>query len=162
MAQPSLMNEKALVVDHNEINRNLLMQVLPPWGLLTTCAASGVEGLELFRKSLDEGAPFSIVLLDQNMPAMDGYEVAGKIRQMAKKDQPVIVILSSSPASAEPAQLKKLGIERTLIKPLRRATLYEAIRHGLKVPVSSKENHDPLAKKENTAHCGCCSWKTIA
>jgi len=41
---------------------------------------------------------------------------------MAKKDQPVIVILSSSPASAEPAQLKKLGIERTLIKPLRRAT----------------------------------------
>ncbi len=148
MAQPPLMNEKALVVDDNEINRNLLMQVLPPWGLLTTCAASGVEGLELFRKSLDEGAPFSIVLLDQNMPAMDGYEVAGKIRQMAKKDQPVIVILSSSPASAEPARLKKLGIERTLIKPLRRATLYEAIRHGLKVPVSSKENHDPLAKKE--------------
>ncbi len=85
MAQPPLMNEKALVVDDNEINRNLLMQVLPPWGLLTTCAASGVEGLELFRKSLDEGAPFSVVLLDQNMPAMDGYEVAGKIRQMAKK-----------------------------------------------------------------------------
>jgi PAS domain S-box-containing protein len=148
MAQPPLMNEKVLVVDDNEINRNLLMQVLPPWGLLTTCAASGVEGLELFRKSLEEGAPFSVVLLDQNMPAMDGYDVAGKIRQMAKKDQPVIVILSSSPASAEPTRLKKLGIERTLIKPLRRATLYEAIRHGLKVPVSSKETHDPLAKKE--------------
>ena len=148
IAQPSLRNMRVLVVDDNEINRTLLTRLLPPWGLQATCAAGGVEALELFGKSLEEGAPFSVVLLDQNMPAMDGYEVAGRIRQMAKKDQPVIVILSSAPAAAEPARLKKLGIERTLIKPLRRATLYEAIRQGLKVPVSSKETHDPLAKLE--------------
>lgn len=49
------------------------------------CVASGVEALELFRKSLEEGAPFSVVLLDQNMPVMDGYEVAGKIRLLSKK-----------------------------------------------------------------------------
>ena len=148
MAHPSLLNEKVLVVDDNEINRNLLMRILPPWGLQATCAASGVEALELFRKSLEIGAPFSVVLLDQNMPAMDGYEVAGKIRNLAKKDQLVIIILSSSPPSVEPACLKKLGIERNLIKPLRRATLYEAIRQGLKVPDSSEETRPPHTNKE--------------
>ena len=148
IAHPSLLNEKVLVVDDNEINRNLLMRILPPWGLQATCAASGVEALALFEKSLEAGAPFSVVLLDQNMPAMDGYEVAGKIRNLAKKDQPVIIILSSSPPSVEPARLKKLGIERTLVKPLRRATLYEAIRQGLKVPGSSEETRLPRTNEE--------------
>jgi two-component system sensor histidine kinase/response regulator len=137
MVHRAMLSERALVVDDNEINRNLLMKVLPQWGLQTTCAANGREALQLFRKSLEEGAPFSVVLLDQNMPGMDGYEVAGEIRQLARKKQPVIVILSSAPAQVEPALLKQLGIERSLIKPLRRATLYEAIRHGLKLPASS-------------------------
>jgi two-component system sensor histidine kinase/response regulator len=149
MAHPLVTNERALVVDDNEINRNLLMQVLPSWGFQTTCAASGAEALDMLRKGIEECTPFSVVLLDQNMPGMDGYEVAGKIRLLAKRKPPVIVILSSEPASIEPARLKKLGIERVLFKPLRRAMLYEAIRHGLKLPVLSQETHAPLPAKEN-------------
>src|SRR5712692_7929298 len=138
-AHPATENERALVVDDNEINRILLMRVLPQWGLHTTSAANGVEALELFRRSMEEGTPFSVVLLDQNMPGMDGYEVAERIRRFAKKDQPMIVILSSAPGSVDAARLKKLGIERSLIKPLRRATLLEAIRHGLKLPTPSEK-----------------------
>src|SRR6266478_2562320 len=141
-------NERVLVVDDNEINRILLMNILPQWGLLTACAASGLEALELFRKSIEEGTPFSVVLLDQSMPGMDGYEVAERIRRFAKKDQPVIVILSSAPGSVEAARLKKLGIERSLNKPLRRATLLEAIRHGLKLPAPSEKTPVPTAQME--------------
>ena len=139
-AHPAMQNERALVVDDNEINRALLMHLLPQWGLHTTCAPSGKEALELFRKSLEEGTPFSVVLLDQNMPGMDGYEVAEKIRQFANKDKPAIFILSSAPGSVDAARLKGLGIERSLIKPLRRATLLEAIRHGLKLPALSEKS----------------------
>jgi len=149
-AHPAMENEKALVVDDNEINRILLMNILPQWGLLTVCAASGLEALELFRKSMEEGTPFSIVLLDQNMPGMDGYEVAERIRRFAKKDQPVIVILSSAPGSVEAARLKKLGIERSLIKPLRRATLLEAIRYGLKLPAPPEKTPAPTAEMEKS------------
>src|SRR2546428_1678804 len=145
-AHPAMENERALVVDDNEINRILLMHILPQWGLLATCAASGMEALELFRKNFEEGTPFSVVLLDQNMPGMDGYEVAERMRQFAKKDQPVIVILSSAPGSVDAARLKKLGIERSLIKPLRRATLLEAIRHGLKLPAPSQKPPNPGAE----------------
>ncbi len=147
-AHPAIKNERALVVDDNEINRTLLMHILSQWGLLTTCVASGMEAVELFRKSIEEGTPFSVVLLDQNMPGMDGYEVAERIRRFAKKDQPVIVILSSAPGLVDAARLKKLGIERSLIKPLRRATLLEAIRHGLKLPAPVEKSPAPRAEME--------------
>jgi two-component system sensor histidine kinase/response regulator len=150
VTHPAIVDERVLVVDDNEINRSLLMKLLLQWGLPTTCAANGSEALDLFRRSVQEGAPFSIVLLDQNMPGLDGYEVAEKIRLLARKEQPVIVILSSAPASINPARLKELGIERSLIKPLRRATLYEAIRHGLKLPALSEKVSIPADEPGKT------------
>jgi two-component system, sensor histidine kinase and response regulator len=141
MAHPELVNKKVLVVDDNETNRNLLMRILPQWGLASFQAENGIEALEMFTKSVEENAPFSVVLLDQNMPGMDGYEVSRRIRLSTKKEQPVIIILSSAPSFTDPERLKKLGIERTLIKPLRRATLYEAIRHGLKLLAPLEKAH---------------------
>jgi len=81
---------------------------------------------------------------------------------MAKKDQPVIVILcrrASARARAAEEAWHREDAHQTAAAAQRSS---EAIRHGLKVPVSSKENHDPLQKGKNTGHCGCCSWKTIA
>jgi two-component system sensor histidine kinase/response regulator len=143
LTHPEMLNQRVLIVDDNEINRNLLMHVLPPWGLQPACALDGTEALELFRKSVEGGVPFSVVLLDLNMPGMDGYEVSEGIRLLAKKEQPAIILLSSAPSLADPDHLKKLGIERHLIKPLRRATLYEAIRHGLKLPAPSQKTPNP-------------------
>jgi two-component system sensor histidine kinase/response regulator len=139
VAPPAMVNKRVLIADDNEVNRILLMQVLPQWGLQPACAVNGREALEIFRKSVEEGAPFSVVLLDQNMPGMDGYKVSEGIRLLAKNEQPAIVILSSAPSLADPDRLKKLGIERHLIKPLRRAALYEAICHGLKLPAPSEK-----------------------
>ena len=73
------------------------------------------------------------------MPGMDGYEAAKKIRLLAKNEPLVIIILSSAPSLADPRRWKKLGIDRTLINPLRRATLFEAIRNGLKPPAPSEQ-----------------------
>ncbi len=139
LPHPAMKNKRVLVVDDNEINRNLLAQVLPQWGLQPACAVNGMEALDIFRKSVEEGAAFPVVLLDQNMPGMDGYEVSKRIRLLAKNKPPVIVILSSAPSLIDQDRLKELGIARSLIKPLRRATLLEAIRHGLKLPASPEK-----------------------
>jgi len=136
---PTILNKRVLVVDDNEINRNLLAQLLPQWGLQPAFAANGLQALAMFGKSVDDGAPFSLVLLDRMMPGMDGYEAAKKMRLLARNEPLVIIILSSAPSLADPRRLKKLGIDRTLIKPLRRATLFEAIRHGLKPPAPSEQ-----------------------
>jgi CheY-like chemotaxis protein len=68
---------------------------------------------------------------------MDGYETAKKLRLLAKKESLLIILLSSVPTFTDSLRLRKLGIDNTLIKPLRRAGLYEAIRHGLKLPATT-------------------------
>ena len=148
MAYPKMAKKKVLVADDKEINRDLLMHILPQWGLEAISAKSGEEALEVFGKSIEDGAPFSIVLVDQNMPGMNGFEVAEKIRSLAMKEQPAIIILSSAPCLTDAARAKKLGIERILCKPLRRATLYEAIRHALKIPVPSEKPSSPGSEQE--------------
>jgi len=133
----AMLGKKVLVVDDNEINRNLLMHILSQWGLQPACAANGSQALEIFEKARGTGAPFSLVLLDHAMPEMDGYEVARRIRLLAKKDRPGIIILSSAPSLSDPHHLKKLEIDGTLFKPLRRHALFDAIRQSLKLPADS-------------------------
>ena len=134
MAYAQIAKSKVLVVDDKEMNRDLLMRILTHWGLPAASARDGAEAMQIFRKSIEEQAPFSTVLVDQNMPGMQGYEVAEKIRLMAKEEQPAIILLSSAPNLADPACAKKLDIARTLFKPLRRAPLYEALCLALKLP----------------------------
>jgi PAS domain S-box-containing protein len=149
LACPELPNKKVLVVDDKAINRSLLMQILPRWGLRPLSAKNGPEALEIFRKSVEEGAPFSMVLLDQSMPGMHGYDVAKRIRLLAGNEHTAIIILSSAPCLADSERATELGVERILLKPLRRATLYEAIRQVLKLPSPSEKapiNGDQLEK----------------
>jgi CheY-like chemotaxis protein len=135
-----LTSKRVLVVDDNEVNRNLLMRLLPEWGLQPVCVENGFQALEVFSKNLEAGNPFPLVLLDQNMPRMDGYEVAERIRQVAPREQVAIVILTSAPSLDDPDRDLRLGIERRLSKPLRRATLQEAVFQALGVrPPSEKE-----------------------
>jgi CheY-like chemotaxis protein/HPt (histidine-containing phosphotransfer) domain-containing protein len=70
---------------------------------------------------------------------MHGFDVAGRIRLVAGKERPAIIILSSAPCLTDPQLAMKLGIDRVLLKPLRRATLQEAIRHALKLPTPSEK-----------------------
>jgi two-component system sensor histidine kinase/response regulator len=151
-ADTRFISMKVLVVDDNQINRKLLQYLLPQWGMEPICAESGSEALGLFQKSREQGDPFPLVLLDQNMPFMDGYEVAEKLRAMSTREQPTIIILSSTPTAADQNRAKKLGIERRLLKPLRRGTLLEAIREGLCLPASPAST--PIFSKEASGKQG--------
>ena len=147
-----LATKRVLVVDDNEVNRHLLMRLLPELGLEPVCAENGAGALEVFERNLKEGTPFPLVLLDQNMPGMDGLEVAERIRQLAPLEQVAIVILSSAPGTPDQTREKRLGIERRLTKPLRRAALQEAIFHAL--GVSSTSEKERLNLPESTKQRG--------
>jgi two-component system sensor histidine kinase/response regulator len=128
-----LAGKSVLVVDDNEVNRNLLMRLLPLWGLQPTIAPDGFEAVAAFEASVRAGAPFPLVLLDQNMPGMSGYETASRIREIAAGAKVAMLILSSAPTASDHEKAKKLGIARRLAKPLRRASLREAILQALEV-----------------------------
>jgi len=130
---PGLVGKSALVVDDNEVNRHLLMRLLPQWGMKPTIVTDGFEAVAAFEKSVRAGKQFPIVLLDQNMPGMDGYEVARRIREIAAGGKVALLILSSASSASNHETAKSLGIARHLTKPLRRASLREAILQALEV-----------------------------
>ena len=127
---PDLTGKSVLVADDNQVNRELLARLLPKWGMVPVLVPDGFEALAAFADSVRQGKPFPLVLLDQNMPGMDGYEVAERLLRSAVEEPPAILILSSS-GVADAERIKGLGIFRQLAKPLRRATLLDTIRQAL-------------------------------
>lgn len=75
---------KILIVDNEEGDRELLKDILQPFGLCHL-AEDGLEGVELFIKALSDDAPFDFVLLDINMPNMDGQEALKRMRMEEMK-----------------------------------------------------------------------------
>jgi len=135
-APPELAGKKVLVVDDNETNRQLMMRLLVQWGMDPDCADIGPEALEIFKKNVEKHTGFPLVLLDQDMPGMDGFEVAERIVRAGGKERPAIVLLASSSNSADEDRAAKLGIEGRILKPLRRAALLDAILHALKLHIA--------------------------
>ncbi|GAQ84468.1 histidine kinase [Klebsormidium nitens] len=82
VAAKYLEGRKALVVDDNQINRKLAGRILEGQGCKVVFAASGAEALERVREAHVAGEGFDIVLMDLQMPEMDGYEAVQKIRAM--------------------------------------------------------------------------------
>ena len=79
---------RALVVDDNATNREILQQQLHGWGMAVTCAAGGEEALRSMRTAAEAHQPFELALIDMHMPQMDGLELAREIRSLPLRRRP--------------------------------------------------------------------------
>ncbi|HEV7484799.1 MAG TPA: response regulator [Thermoanaerobaculia bacterium] len=121
-----------LIVDDNSTNRYVLEEQLATWKCRFETAVNGAEALQKLRDAAGLGDPFSIALLDMEMPGMDGLAVARTVHDDAALGAPRIIILSSRPTSMTEEELRSDNIEAFLLKPVRRATLLRTIQ----LPVS--------------------------
>ena len=117
-----LQDLRILIVDDNATNRRLLEALLTGWRMNHRSAASGLDAIRL----LDEQS-FSLVLLDVQMPDMDGFEVAAKIRERWSESEIKIAILTSMGLRGDAARCRELGVECYLAKPLKSSELFLAI-----------------------------------
>jgi PAS domain S-box-containing protein len=116
-----------LVVDDNETNRRLLEETLKRWGAIPTPAASGPAALEAIASAEAAGQPFSMILLDQQMPGMDGFAVAERIRHQPELISTIIMMLGSGGQRGDASRCRKLGIVAYLFKPFKQSELLEAM-----------------------------------
>ncbi|MCP4700174.1 MAG: response regulator [Gammaproteobacteria bacterium] len=87
-----LTEKRVLIVDDNQTNRHILSLQTQSWGMLPQEAASGEEALQRLRGSNDQ---FNLVILDMQMPVMNGICLARKIHQLNEvKDLPLIMLTS--------------------------------------------------------------------
>ncbi len=123
---------RILVVDDTAANRMILIEALTSQGVVVTSAESGRDALDEIDRAAASGESYQAVLLDCRMPAMDGIEVADQIRHHGlEHDHPIIMMLTSDDLDATKARARAVGVEVYMIKPIRRANLFEALSRAL-------------------------------
>ena len=68
-----------LIVDDNDVNRRIFAEQVKRWGMTATVVASGRAAIDALAAAARTQRPFELVLLDMNMPDMDGFDVAAEI-----------------------------------------------------------------------------------
>jgi two-component system sensor histidine kinase/response regulator len=127
----SLRDLAVLVVDDNSTNRKILDAMLKHWLMRPEMASRGEEGLATLERAASAGTPFPLVLLDAQMPEMDGFTLAERIKHNPKLAGATIMMLTSAGQRGDAARCRELRIAVYLIKPIRQSELLEAILAAL-------------------------------
>ncbi len=130
-AAPSLRRARVLLVEDNPVNQLVAKGMLGKLGCEVVVAAHGAEALDQL-----EFHDFDMVLMDCNMPVMDGYEASRQIRQSGRWPQLPIVALTANAMSEERERCRAAGMSDYLAKPFRREELAALLDQW--VPVTPK------------------------
>jgi PAS domain S-box-containing protein len=121
-----------LIVDDNATNRIVLRETLTQWHMRADEAEGGTQAIELLQTAKNAKHPYRLVLLDRQMPGVDGFDVAAQIQQDHRGlTEAIVVMLTSGSLKGDAARSSELGIKAYLSKPIRRADLLEAIKLAL-------------------------------
>jgi CheY-like chemotaxis protein/HPt (histidine-containing phosphotransfer) domain-containing protein len=140
--------KKVLIVDDNDNNRLILEQMLLLKNIQSTQARTGFEALQL----LATGKRYDVILMDYHMPYMDGLETIRKIRESfyrTAKDQPVMLLYSSSDDEKVIKACEELQVSHRLVKPIKMHDIYTTLSRLHKKTPELQET--PAKQMETTA-----------
>ena len=122
---------RVLIVDDNATNREILAAQLRAWGMIPNEAPDGAAALQKLEQSVGQGEPYRLVILDMQMPEMDGLAVGAAIRRDARfKTLPLIMITAHADHEAREKAMAA-GARAFIQKPFEAGTLLSAIRAAL-------------------------------
>ncbi|BCX89646.1 hypothetical protein MIN45_P2019 [Methylomarinovum tepidoasis] len=128
--QTDLQGVRVLIVDDNPTNREILHHQIISWGMRNGGVGDGFRALERLRQAAEAGDPYRIVVLDGEMPDMDGIELARRIRADAAISGVSLLLLTSSQWDGG-EEAAALGIRHVLRKPVRQEVLCRCLREAL-------------------------------
>lgn len=118
---------RALIVDDNATNREILEHQLNGWRASTDSAVSADDALEKLEAAVASGEIYDFAILDVHMPEKDGIQLAEAIRLNPALKELRLVVLSSVAESVSDKKMSELCISNQLTKPVRQAHLYDAL-----------------------------------
>ena len=124
MSPPALRRLRVLLAEDNVVNQKVAVRLLERGGHTVVCAGDGREALEAFSRQ-----PFDVVLMDVQMPNMDGFEATAAIRRIeaSRQKQTPILALTANAMKGDRERCLAAGMDGYVTKPLRAETLFEAI-----------------------------------
>ena len=126
-----LAGARILLVEDNEMNQELAGDLLKEAGVELTIANNGREAVDL----LAAGKTFDCVLMDIQMPVMDGYEAARAIRQLPGAAQLPIIAMTADVMAESRERMDSCGINDHIAKPLDVKKMFQTIAHWIHGPV---------------------------
>jgi len=120
-------NKRILVADDNKTSRTVLVKMLQSFGCFCEAVESGAETIRALKIATAEGKPFDMVLLDMQMPEMNGEETLRTIKKDPELNEIPVVILTSIGERGDAARLESLGCSGYLVKPVKQLQLFDTI-----------------------------------
>jgi signal transduction histidine kinase/CheY-like chemotaxis protein len=133
-SEEDLRGLSTLIVDDNETNRRILAEQTRQWKMDPLTCDSGLSALAELARAVSVGKPYRLLLLDEQMPGMDGMEVLDRIRQNPLLQSVVIMMLTSSDQVKSAARCRQMGVEIYLVKPISPPDLLASIRRAIGAP----------------------------
>lgn len=145
---------RVLVVDDNATNRFVVTEMLRLWGYSYDEACDGPSALQKLKTARKAGAPFSVVVLDMQMPGMDGETVAREIHDDPELSETRCLLLTSMVSPGLLERLKKEGLfQKILTKPVRYSKLYNTLLSCLELgDIDAPERPETTESIEPSAH----------
>ena len=123
----SLEGLPVLAVDDNATNRRILRAMLARWGMAPALSESGPQALSLLRQVGPLEDPYPLIIVDSQMPGMDGFTLIERIKKELKLTTATIMMLTSGPQPGDTARCRALGVAAYLTKPISESELHDAV-----------------------------------
>ena len=115
-----------LLAEDDEINREVALSLLDDTGLLIDTAENGEEAV-----SAAENRDYDLILMDMQMPVMDGLEATRRIRQLPGRQHTPIIALTANAFAEDRQRCQEAGMNDFVAKPIDPNHLFEKIFHWL-------------------------------
>lgn len=125
--QSDLEGIKVLIVDDNATNREVQQRQMENWRMRNGTANNGREALEILRQAVKQNDPYFLVLLDLQMPGMDGIETARIMKDDPELSKTHVILMSSTSRQLTSEERSKYGIHSQLVKPVKPSVLFDTI-----------------------------------
>ncbi|MCP3874911.1 MAG: response regulator [Desulfobacteraceae bacterium] len=129
----NIKGKRILAVDDNPLNREIIGTYLNSWECTTTVVSSAKEALDEMKKAFDNVSPYDVAILDMMMPQIDGAQLGVKIKENDHFSFTKLILLTSGGLRGDAAEMKKIGFDAYLTKPIKHSDLYNAILTVLSV-----------------------------
>lgn len=130
--KPNFSGNRVLIVEDNELNREIADEIMKNNGFETELASDGSIAVEMMRNSAE--GYYDLILMDIRMPVMDGYEAARTIRELPRKDATEIPIIAMTANAFEEDKKRALenGMNAHIAKPLNISVLLSTLDEVIK------------------------------
>ena len=140
---PVLTGVRLLIVDDNGTSRRMLEEAASGWQMRVTAVTGAKEAIAEFEQARAAREPYELLLVDRNMPDMDGLTMIEHFSGAAQAVPPAIMMLSSDGQSADAQRCLQLGVRSYLVKPIRLRELRNCMVEALTPATAPLEQRPP-------------------